>query len=93
MFSRSHYFPASPQTLAPETSEDEAAAAAAAAAQTGIASSTRDLLAQGALAVVGEIYISVKHHLVTACASLDQVNMSLSLLTRLDKTSRPSTTW
>lgn len=41
--------------------------------QTGISSTTRDLLAQGALAVVGEIYISVKHHLVTACASLDKV--------------------
>lgn len=41
--------------------------------QTGISSGTRDLMAQGALTVVGEIYILVQHNLVTACESLEAV--------------------
>jgi chorismate mutase/prephenate dehydratase len=37
---------------------------------TGISSTTRDLLVQGALNVTGEIYIPVRHHLLSHCKSL-----------------------
>jgi monofunctional chorismate mutase len=56
--------------------------------QTGIASSTRDLLVQGALNVIGEIYIPVKHHLVTACSSLDKVTKIYSHAQGFDQCER-----
>jgi chorismate mutase/prephenate dehydratase len=37
---------------------------------TGISATTRDLLVQGALNVTGEIYIPVRHHLLSHCKSL-----------------------
>jgi chorismate mutase len=37
---------------------------------TGISSTTRDLLVQGALNVTGEIYIPVQHHLLSHCENL-----------------------
>ena len=40
---------------------------------TGISATTRDLLVQGALNVTGEIYIPVRHHLLSRCKSLDKL--------------------
>lgn len=40
---------------------------------TGISATTRDLLVQGALNVTGEIYIPVRHHLLSSCTSLDKL--------------------
>lgn len=40
---------------------------------TGISATTRDLLVQGALNVTGEIYIPVRHHLLSHCKSLDKL--------------------
>ena len=40
---------------------------------TGISSTTRDLLVQGALNVIGEIYIPVRHHLLSKCKNLKMI--------------------
>jgi prephenate dehydratase len=40
---------------------------------TGISATTRDLLVQGALNVTGEIYVPVRHHLLSSCTSLDKL--------------------
>lgn len=40
---------------------------------TGISATTRDLLVQGALNVTGEIYIPVRHHLLSRCKSLNKL--------------------